>query len=239
MAENRMEIPPMETPLLLMQKVSFSYNKNPLLCQIDLHVRPGRIIGIAGSNGSGKSTLLKLAGGLIAPSEGSIRLSPPDGLAPVSYCLTSEQIPGWMNARKLMAYYSHFFADFDRERAQELLDSLALPQKRSLYWLSSGQITLIALSLGLSRRAALYLSDEPLASIEPKLRRDIRRFLLRCMPEGSSLVMVTHHLNELQYMLDELAILHRHTIRQIETETIRRKYGISVEDYFLKETKND
>ena len=55
MDENRMEIPPMETPLLLMQKVSFSYNKNPLLCQIDLHVRPGRIIGIAGSNGSGKS----------------------------------------------------------------------------------------------------------------------------------------------------------------------------------------
>ena len=55
---------------------------------------------------------------------------------------------------------------------------------------------MIALSLGLSRRAALYLSDEPLASIEPKLRRDIRRFLLRCMPEGSSLVMVTHHLNE-------------------------------------------
>ena len=125
MDENRMEIPPMETPLLLMQKVSFSYNKNPLLCQIDLHVRPGRIIGIAGSNGSGKSTLLKLAGGLIAPSEGSIRLSPPDGLAPVSYCLTSEQIPGWMNARKLMDYYSHFFADFDRERAQELTYALA------------------------------------------------------------------------------------------------------------------
>ena len=49
------ETPCMETPLLLMQKVSFSDDKNPLLCQIDLHVQPGRIIGIAGSNGSGKS----------------------------------------------------------------------------------------------------------------------------------------------------------------------------------------
>ena len=223
--------------LLQMDKVSFSYDKRPLLSQIDINVRAGRIIGVAGGNGSGKSTLLKLAAGFLSPAAGTIRRFCLDKRSPVSYCLTPEQIPSWMNARELLLYYRNFFDDFDKRQAEELLDSLKLPQRRSLYRLSTGQTTLLALSLGLSRRAGLYLADEPLSHIEPALRRDIRHFLLKCMPEGSTLMMATHHLDELQYMLDELIILHRHTASQIETEQIRAQYKLSVENYFLEKTK--
>lgn len=225
------------TPLLRMRNVSFSFDRQPLLRQVDLEILPGRIVGVAGGNGAGKTTLLKLAAGLLVPQEGTIERLASPGLCPVSYCLTLEQIPGWMSAKELAAYYRHFFGDFDRGQAEELLESLKIPRKRPVYRLSTGQATLLALSLGLSRRAGLYLCDEPLSGIEPALRRDIRRFLLRCMPEGSSLLMATHQLDELQFLLDELVILRRQGVEQIETETIRQVYGLSVEDYFLKETK--
>ena len=81
-----------------MDKVSFSYDKRPLLSQIDINVRAGRIIGVAGGNGSGKSTLLKLAAGFLSPAAGTIRRFCLDDRSPGAYFLTPEQIPSWMNA---------------------------------------------------------------------------------------------------------------------------------------------
>ena len=225
-----------ERLLLRMRQVSFSYDRKPLLRQIHLDVRPGRILGVAGGNGAGKTTLLKLAAGLLLPQEGTVERFVPEGLCPVSYCMPPGELPGWMTGRDLLAYYRHFFQDFRRQQAEGLLDSLGIPRNRPLDRLSTVQAVLLSLSLGLSRQACLYLADEPCSHIEPALRRDVRRFLLRYMPEESSLLMATHQLGELEYMLDELVILHRHTARQIETESIRSQYGVSAEDYFLAET---
>ena len=98
------------------------------LQDVSLEIAPGRIIGLLGPNGSGKTTLLKLANGLLTPDGGTLAI---DGMAPgvetkkiVSYLPEKSYLAGWMNVRQLLGYFSDFYADFQPQRALEMLARL-------------------------------------------------------------------------------------------------------------------
>lgn len=221
--------------LLRLSSVGFRYGREEVLRQVSLTVRPGRIIGVIGDNGLGKSTLLKLMAGLLTPSAGTIE----SGSSTISYALSPEQLPAWMRTRDLLFYYRNFFPDFDEGRAGELLLLHRIPEKKSVRRLSRGQAALLCLILALSRRAQLYLMDEPLQGIDPNFKKDIKRFLLEHMPENSSLVMSTHLLRELEFLLDEIIIVTRSQVSCRDTEAIRQTLHMSVEQYYLKEVPHE
>lgn len=90
--------------------------------------------------------------------------------------------------------------------------------------------------LGLSRRCSLYLGlMKPLKDIDPFFKRDTKRFLLENMEEGSTVVMATHLLKDMEALFDEVLFVADHTVIQIETEHIRAAYGKSVEEYYMEE----
>ncbi len=100
---------------------------------MDLHLEPGKIIGLLGPNGSGKTTLMKLANGLLQPTEGSITIA---GSAPgpatkeiVSYLPDAAWLPDWMRVEQLVEMFHDFYADFDSARAGEMLAKLELDPK--------------------------------------------------------------------------------------------------------------
>ena len=217
--------------LMTLSSVCFSYAKEEVLHDISLEIRPGRIIGVIGDNGLGKSTLLALMAGLCTPDSGQVRRH----TASVSYALPPGRLPASMRARDLLFYYRAFFSDFDESQARQLLLSYSLPEGRALSRFSKGQASLLCLILALSRRSKLYLMDEPLAGIDPYFKKDIRRFLLEHMPEGSTLVMSTHLLRELEFLLDEFILITHGQAVLHDAEAIRQTYGLSVEQYYLKE----
>ena len=109
---------------------------------VNLKIEPGRVIGLLGPNGSGKTTLLKLANGLLTPTGGEILIG---GAAPgsmthaaVSYLPDKPYLAEWMKVRQLLDFFSDFYADFDRDKATEMLLRLNIDENMRIKEMSKG-----------------------------------------------------------------------------------------------------
>ena len=116
------------------------YGAVQALDDINLSIEPGRVVGLLGPNGSGKTTLIKLANGLLTPSCGELLIA---GQAPgaatkavVSYLPDREALPAWMSVRQMMDFFGDFYADFDRERALEMLARLGIDERMRIKQMS-------------------------------------------------------------------------------------------------------
>ena len=170
------------TELLNCTGLSKAYGKKRALDHVDLHLEPGKIIGLLGPNGSGKTTLMKLANGLLQPTEGSITIA---GSAPgpatkeiVSYLPDAAWLPDWMRVEQLVEMFHDFYADFDPARAGEMLAKLELDPKAPLKTLSKGNKEKVQLILAMSRGKALFAG----------------RTHWRCGPGGAGLYPAHHSL---------------------------------------------
>ncbi len=150
------------------------FDSSLALDHVSLTVEPGRIVGLLGPNGSGKSTLIKLANGLLVPSSGVVTI---DGHAPgpetkelVSYLPERTYLSGWMNVVQLLDFFCDFYPDFDRNAAEHMLTALEISPKLRIRQMSKGTREKVQLILVMSRRARLYLLDEPIGGVDPATR---------------------------------------------------------------------
>ncbi len=207
------------------------------LDHIDLELAAGRIVGLLGPNGSGKTTLLKLANGLLVPDGGEILIN---GLKPgietkklVSYLPDAQYLPNWMDVKTLLAFFVDFYEDFDMARAEDMLGRLSIPDKAALKTLSRGTKEKVQLILAMSRRASVYLLDEPIGGVDPASRDYILETILRNYSEDALVVISTHLIADVERMLDEAVIINNGTLIAHRTvDDIRMKEGKSVDEYF-------
>lgn len=154
-----------------MPRLSKRFGPVQALEGVDITVEPGRVVGLLGPNGSGKTTLIKLANGLLTADGGSISIcgkAPgPETRALVSYLPDRPMLPMWMKAQELVKFYADFYADFDTQRAQDMLARLGVPADRRIKQMSKGTQEKVQLILVMSRRAKLYLLDEPIGAWTP------------------------------------------------------------------------
>ena len=150
--------------ILECRQLTKRYSAQPALDHIDLTVQPGGIVGLLGPNGSGKTTLLKLANGLLQPDSGEILI---DGKKPsketksiVSYLPERTYFADWMRTEQLLDLFQDFYTDFDRKRAEEMLQHMNIQPKMRIKEMSKGMREKVQLILVMSRRAKLYLLDE-------------------------------------------------------------------------------
>ena len=166
------------------------------LQDVSLEIAPGRIIGLLGPNGSGKTTLLKLANGLLTPDGGTLAI---DGMAPgvetkkiVSYLPEKSYLAGWMNVRQLLGYFSDFYADFQSQRALEMLARLGIDPNQRIKTMSKGTQEKVQLILVMSRAAKLYLLDEPIGGVDPATRDYILNTIISNYDPAASVIISTH-----------------------------------------------
>lgn len=217
--------------------LSKSYGSVRALDQVDLNLEPGRIVGLLGPNGSGKTTMIKLAMHLLVPSSGSIRIC---GMEPgretkalVSYLPDRDILPQWMRVGELVKLYQDFYPDFQRERAQEMLESLQIPQGLTLQKLSKGNREKVSLCLAMSRQAKVYLLDEPIAGVDPAGRDYILRTILQNYSPDALVLISTHLIADVEQVLDEVIFLQRGRVVVHESaDTLRENTGKSVDEYF-------
>ena len=204
---------------------------------VDLTVQPGRIVGLLGPNGSGKTTLIKLANGLLVPTQGEILI---DGKAPgreshalVSYLPERTSLPLWMTVDQLQDFYDDFYADFDRECSQEMLKRLELSPKQKLKHLSKGSREKVQLILAMSRKAKLYLLDEPIGGVDPAARDYILDTIIRNYNPEASVIISTHLIADVEKVLDEVIFINNGQIFfQSSVDSIREEKGMSVDALF-------
>ena len=224
-------------PIFECRALEKRYGAAMALDHIDLALEPGRIVGLLGPNGSGKSTLIKLAMGLLQPTSGEVliggQVPSPQTNAVVSYLPDRITLSPWMKTRQLLDFYGDFFADFDRAAAERMLSQLGLDLNQSVRQMSKGMKEKVQLVLTMSRRAKLYLLDEPIGGVDPATRDYILRTIIGNYNEDASVVISTHLIADVEQVLDEVIFLQNGRVeRHTTVDAIRGETGKSVDELF-------
>ncbi len=214
-----------------------SYGSVTALKGISLQLESGRIVGLLGPNGSGKTTLIKLANRLLQPTSGELRIVGENpGVvtkAAIAYLPDKDFLPEWMKTDALLHFYGDFFPDFDLQRAREMLRSLNIPDNQPLKKMSKGTREKVQLIMTMSRRAKVYLLDEPIAGVDPAARDYILRTIIQNYDPEALVLISTHLIADVESVLNEAVFLKKgEVVLHKSTDDIREETGQSVDEYF-------
>lgn len=223
--------------ILSCQGLTKLYGQKAALVDFTYDFPKGRIIGLLGPNGSGKTTLLKLAAGLLTSTRGSIRVC---GMDPgtetkklVSFLPERSCLPAGMRVREALEFFGDFYADFQLDKAAEMLKDLNIQPNDKLNAMSKGTREKLQLALVMSRKAELYLLDEPIGGVDPATRDYILRTIIGNYNEDASVVISTHLIADVEQVLDEVIFLQNGRVeRHTTVDAIRGETGKSVDELF-------
>lgn len=223
--------------ILQCSRLTKRYGGMTALKGIDLLLPKGEIIGLLGPNGSGKTTLLKLAAGLLTPTDGSImidgKLVGQETKAMVSYLPERTYLSPGMQVEECLKFFQDFYADFDLDRAQEMLKLLQVPSDAKMKTLSKGTKEKVQLVLVMSRQAKLYLLDEPLGGVDPAARDFILQTILQNYGSNSTILISTHLIGDVETILDSFVFIRDGQLCcQDSVDNVRMLKGMTLDEYF-------
>ena len=224
-------------PILECRNLTKNYGPVCALDGINLSIEPGRIVGLLGPNGSGKTTLIKLANGLLQPTSGEILIGgeapSPKTHAIVSYLPERIALIDWMNVKQQLDFFQDFYPDFQREAAEQMLSHLSIPTAQTVKQMSKGTREKMQLILVMSRKAGLYLLDEPIGGVDPATRDYILHTIISNYNPEAAVIISTHLIADVENILDDVIFLNRGKIAlQSSVDEIREKQGKSVDALF-------
>ncbi len=223
--------------LIECKKLTKKYGNHTALSNISLQIESGHIIGLLGPNGSGKTTLIKLITGLLAPSSGSVYVNGqpvgPDSKSHISYLPDHTYLNGSMRVRDILNFFDDFYEDFDSMRAFDMLAKLQINPNHKLKTLSKGTQEKVQLILVMSRRANLYILDEPIAGVDPAARDYILNTILSNYDESASILISTHLISDIENILDEVIFIQNGTLHtHAGVDDLRQKENKSIDTIF-------
>lgn len=138
-----------------------------------------------------------------------------------------------MNVGDALNFQRDFYPDFDQAKAQRMLDFMNLRVQDKVRTLSKGMNERLQLTLALSRRARLYMLDEPIGGVDPVARTKILNALMEFYEEDSSILISTHLVNDIERIFDEVIFLKNgEIVLQREVEELRLERGKSIDELF-------
>ncbi len=204
---------------------------------VSLGIAGGHIIGLLGPNGSGKTTLIKMMNGLLTPTEGTLLMhGQPIGIESkrhISYLPDHTYLNMNQRVRDVIAYFKDFYEDFDTDRAYDMLQKLQISPQDRLKTMSKGTKEKVQLILVMSRRADLYILDEPIAGVDPAARDFILHVILSNYEPQATILISTHLIADIEQVLDEVIFIQNGQLRLVSSvDEIRSRQGKSVDMLF-------
>lgn len=204
---------------------------------VSLKIRSGSIYGLLGPNGSGKTTWMKMMTGFIKPTQGEVVF---DG-APwnyraknqVAYMSTEPFYYDFMNIGMVGKYYSDFFEEFDQKKFHDLIAKVGLSEEMKMREISTGMMAKLKVIATLSRKAMLYMLDEPLNGIDLKAREEIIYVILTTVSEKNAVIISTHLIEEIESFIDHAIFMKDGSvIYECDVEEERMRSGRSAADLY-------
>lgn len=228
--------------LLQCKNITKNYGDKEILKNINLTISSGKIIGLLGKNGTGKTTLIKLINGLLTPTTGEILVNgKPLGIESklsISYLPERTYLDKSMTVNDTVKYFTEFYQNFNPEKAYKLLKDLNLDCNQKLQKMSKGMQEKVQLVLVMSREADLYILDEPLGGVDPATRDYILDTILSNFKDGSSVLISTHLISDIERILDEVIFIDSgKIILQEDADTLRNKEKESIDEIFRRKFK--
>ena len=217
--------------------LSKRYGAFPALDGLTLSLPPGQIVGLLGENGCGKTTLLKVLAGALTRYEGNVSIH---GHAPgpeskglvsflpdASFLADNSTIDGCVNQ------YRDFFADFNEEKARDLIRFFGLTSTAKLSTLSKGMREKVQIALAMSRDAKVFLLDEPISGVDPAAREVILEAIVRDLSPEALVLISTHLIHDLEPVLDGVAFMrHGRVLLAGQVDDLRAERGMSIDELF-------
>ena len=225
--------------LLECKNLSKSFDNKKILKDINLIIPRGKIIGLLGKNGQGKTTLIKLINDLLTPTNGEILIN---GKHPgveskkiISYLPERTYLDKEMKVIDTVNYFNEFYDNFNIEKAKKLIKDLDLDINAKLSKMSKGMQEKLQLILVMSREADLYILDEPLGGVDPATRDYILDTILSNFKDGSSVIISTHLISDIERILDEVIFIDKGKIILTgSADSLRKKESASIDEIFRR-----
>lgn len=225
--------------LLEIKNLYKNYGEKQVLNNITLTVPRGKIIGLLGKNGTGKTTLIKLINGLLTPTEGEIifegeKIGPQSKLN-IAYLPERTYLDKSMTINETLKFFKEFYSNFDIDKAKDLLKKLDLDENQKIIKMSKGMQEKVQLVLVMSRKADLYILDEPLGGVDPATRDYILDTILTNFHEGASIIISTHLISDIERILDEVIFIDKGEIKLTsDADELRNKENASIDEIFRR-----
>jgi ABC-2 type transport system ATP-binding protein len=196
------------------------YDQLHALQGIDFEIPKGSFFGLLGPNGAGKSTLINIMGGLVRPTQGSVRIMGYDvrhqwraarhslGLVPQELV-----VDPFFNVSEFLRLQAGYFGlgSENKPWLDELLQILNLTEKAktNLYHLSGGMKRRVLIAQALVHKPPVVVLDEPTAGVDVELRKALWNFTHQLHQNGHTIVLTTHYLEEAENLCEQIAILNQ------------------------------
>ena len=182
---------------------------------VDLKVQRGTVFGLLGVNGAGKSTIIKMVVGHLRPTSGRLRVlgrTLEEDLVEirrrVAYVSENRYLYEWMTVAESIRFTRAFHANWDDQKAADLLKRFSLPPEKKVRQLSRGNRARLCLLLALSYNPELIILDEPTSGLDPIVRRDfIENIVSEISEEGKTVLFSSHIVEEVERVADDVGII--------------------------------
>lgn len=228
--------------LVELKNVDKYYGRKQALKNINLKIKKGKIYGLLGPNGSGKTTLIKIINDLLKPTKGSILVNNQEiginSKKNISYLPERTYLNMNATVDEMLNFFEDFYEDFDRKKSLELLRKLQIEPKHKLKTMSKGTKEKVQLILVMSRKADLYILDEPIGGVDPASRDYILETILSNFNEGSSIIISTHLISDIEKILDDVIFINKgEIVLNDSAEEIRQEKNKTIDELFREEFK--
>jgi len=207
-------------PAIHIERVTKRFRSVTALRDVSLHIGTGEVFGLLGPNGAGKSTLLKLLLGFLHPDKGTIKLFGSTDLtrahARIGYLAEKPRYHGNFTGREYLQVHAGL-SGFNSKDARTVADhslrvvGLTSTADRRISTYSKGMTQRLGLAMLLAasggRPPDLLLLDEPSSGLDPEGQVEIRDFILDCKRQGSTVLMSSHQLTEVEQICTAAAVL--------------------------------
>ena len=222
--------------ILEAKNLTKNYGSTIGLSNFNLSLEGGKIIGLLGSNGSGKTTLIKMIAGILQPTSGTVTVNGlPIGTETkkiVSYLPERTYLNSWMRTCDILDYFEDFYEDFDKTTAMRMLESLGVNANAKLKTLSKGTREKVQLVLVMSRKAKVYLLDEPIAGVDPVAREFILETILSNRAPDSTILISTHLIADVEKILDSFVFIRDGQLLMMQNVEKVTESGKTVDELF-------
>ncbi len=223
--------------ILECHNVTKRYGEKTALDYLSLSVESGRITGLLGPNGSGKTTLIKIISGILCANEGEVLAGGNkigiESKKIVSYLPERPYFSPGMKVSETIKFFSDFYEDFSEDAAVDMLNTLNISPDAKIRTLSKGNREKVQLILVMSRKARLYLLDEPMGGVDPAARDFILKTILANYNEEAGVIISTHLISDVEKVLDDVIFLKNgKMVLHKSVDVLRSEKGKSIDALF-------
>ncbi|MCW5722382.1 MAG: ABC transporter ATP-binding protein [Devosia sp.] len=220
-------------PVVSARGLKKSFGGKQILHGLDFDIPAGRIYGLIGHNGAGKTTTLNAMLGLTS-YEGTIRVLGEDPFAHrarlmenVAFISDVASLPRFLRVRELFALLTNIHPNFSPDKARSFLEGTDIRPEMKIRTLSKGMVAQLHLAVVMAIDAKLLVLDEPTLGLDISYRkRFYRRLLEDYMSEERTLIITTHQVDEIEFMLSDIMFIRDgDLILHMQMETVNEKFS--------------